>query len=119
MMISCRKDYTQADCTKLLLALQTENKELLENEINTVIHSLTLNHSALYNSQQEDMNMFIEKLNMCGSIDATLLCLWCVETLPPQTKISVKYVYGGVTITKVIDLIQESGYGFRFANVHD
>lgn len=114
----CRKDDIQTNCAAILQALKDDNKEMLAKEINAVIGSLNLNHSSLYNSQQEDMDRFIEKLNACGSIHTRILCLWCVETLPPQTEIYVEYMKEGVTNTKVIDLIREKDFGFRFANLH-
>ena len=114
----CEKDATGADCKALISALADEDKETLEEQIDGMINGLHLANAATMEQQQQNMNLFIKRLNQCNAVEAQLLCLWCVETLPPQTEITVRFNRNGTQITKVIDLIQ-TDKGFKFANVHE
>lgn len=117
---SCKKDNAAVvrDCEALTTALAEDDKEMAREKIDAVINALHLRSSATFAQQQEDMELFIAALNQCSNVDAQLLCLWCVETLPPQTEITVKFNYNGSSITRIIDLIQTDN-GFKFANVHE
>lgn len=120
-LYGCKKDSPAASerCEKLVQALGEEDKDALREQIDAIIAGLKLQSPAAFTGQQEDMNRFVAKLNECSDLEATLICLWCIDTLPPQTEIKVTFSWNGVQITRIIDLIQVTGSGFRFASVHE
>lgn len=118
-MHSCKKDSDKINCDVLKQAIAESQTEALKTEIDKMISSLNLSTSADYADQEQNMNKFVNKLKECEGTEASVICIWCIDTLPEQSEISLKFIWNGNEVIKVIDLIKTADNRFRFAAIHE
>jgi hypothetical protein len=107
-LFSCKKD--KADTT------QEDRFCILVNENNfAATGPLINNFLATINNGSTDERL--QKLsnwleNKCCVDTAIVLCNSCIETLPPQSELSIDFVSNGQKVTKIMDILMDDTLKF-------
>lgn len=116
---SCKKDNNgKTNCSLIKQAVAEGQTEVLKTEVDKMIQRLTLSSSGTYIEQEKNLNKFVNALKDCDDVEASLLCVWCIQTLPEQSEVNIKFTLNGSEINKVIDLIKTPDNRFRFSALH-
>ncbi len=113
MLSSCEK---KVNCEVLSDALLQYDQEKAKTEINKLCADLKPHGNI---GQKENLNTLVNRLQtQCGNMDVTLLCFACIETLPPQSEISVAMDSSSTTVCRIIDIFTPDDDILSFRNVH-
>ncbi|MDF2188107.1 hypothetical protein [Paraflavitalea sp. CAU 1676] len=114
-LTACKKDkegYTQS-CQDVKEALKNESKEVLRAQIDRLIGQLSDKHH-----NQANLEALVTAINgQCG-LQAAILCVQCIKTLPPQSEISITFSENGSQIRRTIDISSTQSDDMRFSSVH-
>ena len=111
----CKKDKEAKalQCGEVKEALKAENIDVLRPQVDKLIAGLS---STVHNA--ENLQALVDAINgQCG-LNATILCVKCIKTLPEQSEIRVTYTEAGTQITRTIDIIGTQAGNMRFSSVH-
>lgn len=111
----CKKDNdaVEMECREVKEALKTENKEYLRSQIDRLIANLS---STVHNA--DNLKALVDAINGECSLNASIICVKCVYTLPEQSELTVTFYEAGTKITRFIDIIGTQDGKMRFASVH-
>lgn len=113
MLIACEK---KVNCEVLSDALLQYDQEKVKTEINKLCSDLKPHGNI---GQKENVNTLVNRLQtQCGNMDISLLCFACIETLPPQSEISVAINSSSTTVCRIIDIFIPDDDILSFRNVH-
>jgi len=120
----CSKDKEEAprstDCVKLKEAMTNDEVAVVKELINEVASDIQapvgLNEFAAYKFLIDEL---AKRLNAGCGINAEVLCYGCIDTLPAQTEVRIKFSSGLVGIEKTLDLIVTDDGKVRCVNMHD
>ena len=124
MFASCSKsDQRQPvvpDCESLQLGIKTNDAALVAAQINNLCENLqpTVTAADEY-GQEQNLYLLVQRISMHCTIEASVMCYACIETLPVQSEIRIRFVENGITHSRVIDLICNDGNMLRFQGMHD
>jgi len=79
----------------------------------------TFNSMGSQNYSEENINNLVNLIEENCDGSATLLCFDCVQTLPSQTEIQIKYLGTTGPVIKIIDVTYKSNNEMKFGNLHD
>jgi hypothetical protein len=110
--ISCKKaPINFNDCFKLRHGIQTGSSEVVKNEINKISASLS------GTTVKENVQKLAEMISMQCQVNATVVCIECIKTLPTQSEIRLTFSSGGNQYSKVIDIVSMNP--IAFGGMHD
>ncbi|MDR2010628.1 MAG: hypothetical protein LBQ22_09120 [Bacteroidales bacterium] len=99
-LVGCDKEGQEIDSEKLCSYLNTENINKTVPIINDYLASLKSNLN-----DEEKLQSLTEWLKSSSCvIDATILCVSCIETLPEQSEISFSFIEGEVIKVVTLDI---------------
>jgi hypothetical protein len=111
-VMGCKKSSDSPRCEGFRENMLNNDKEAVKTTITRYIDGLP---SKKYTAQN-----LVTLLNaikrQCG-IQGEVLCFDCIETLPSQSEILLRF--GSPSIQKVIDITYTSANEMRFANMHE
>jgi hypothetical protein len=114
IVISCSKQDIGSDCERLKSGVNSNNIESVGASINNFIAGLG---SKAHTS--ENLTALAKKVSAKCDVEVEVLCYACIMTLPEQSELRVTLSSAGSTITKVIDISQNSSNEMKFVNMHD
>jgi hypothetical protein len=111
--LSCQKDtnminvtWYNLDCDNLRIGIINMDNDIVKLEMNKLM--IDLRPKVTGNDRfghAENLDLLINRLNIqCDNISSELICYACIETLPPQSEISVTTDSAGTMVTRVIDI---------------
>lgn len=117
---SCRKEQASVNCTSVQQAVLNSNNELMKREINRICQAIPVQVSVSDpDGLKHSLDELVNKLSsMCG-LSVRSICYFCIDTLPPQSEISITVATSAGTITKLIDISYNSNKQLYFVNMHD
>jgi hypothetical protein len=121
ILSSCTKDKIESvDCELLTEALVNYNDEILKAEVDKLTIDLKPHFANNdFYGHSENLNALIDRLNSgCANIDASLLCYACIETLPPQSEISILVDSSGTAVCRIIDISTPEDEILKFSGIH-
>lgn len=126
LLAACNKskDHNPAppyiDCLSLKEGLNNNNNEQVAIEINNLCTDLlpAITTGDEY-GQKGNLRILAERLSKQCDLTATVLCYACVETLPPQSELSISFSRNGNNYTYIIDMTFTRQNMLRFNSVHD
>jgi hypothetical protein len=114
IVLSCSKQDIGSDCGRLKSGVNSNNIERVGASINNFIAGLG---SKAHTS--ENLTALAKKVAAKCDVKVEVLCYACIMTLPEQSELRVTLSSAGSTITKVIDISQNSSNEMKFVNMHD
>lgn len=102
--IGCNKDDQLIDSDKLCPHLNIENINKIIPIINDYLASLPSSNSSLEDEQNIQALTKWLKSSSC-IIDARIICVSCIYTLPPQSEVSFTFKEGEATYEVTLDII--------------
>jgi hypothetical protein len=114
--VACRrdKDSTAPDCQQLKTAIATGDKVAVREEIDELISRLPDRKHIRAN-----LEALVASMNQQCQITTTTLCYACIYTLPAQSEISVKVNDNGTTLTRVLDISEDTNGNMIGGNMHE
>ena len=116
MFSGCDKAVQVTDSGKLCEYLNIENINKAIPIINDYLASLPSSNSFAEDEQNLRALTKWLKSNTC-IIDATILCVSCIETLPEQSEISFSFKEGEVTIVVTLDILMSTPLKARICKI--
>lgn len=100
----CSKKEELADCTGLRTAIITD-------DVTGGMAALTSFVQRLPTREYSDNNLgrLVELINSNCSVMAEKLCFSCIQTLPEQSEISIRFLNNGSDVHKIFDLSHPVG----------
>src|SRR5688500_16526645 len=111
-VMGCKKSSDSPRCEEFRVNMLNNDKEAVKTTITWYIDGLP---SKKYTAQNL-VNLLNAIKRRCG-IQGEVLCFDCIDTLPSQSEILLKF--GSPSIQKVIDITYTSANEMRFANMHE
>jgi hypothetical protein len=108
-LFSCKKDKTDSAEEDTFCTLINENNF---NATGPLINNFlaTLNNE----STSESLNKLSTWLENKSCVDtAIVLCNSCIETLPPQSELSIDFISNGQKVNKIMDILMDDTLKFR------
>jgi hypothetical protein len=114
LMTGCDKDERNAACQEFRNALKAEDKEKVKEIIDTyIIQSASLTHTS------ENLQRLATFISESCDVQATVFCYACIDTLPGQSEIIIRFMDGASQLVKIIDLSNaHDDDKMKFMNVH-
>jgi hypothetical protein len=106
---SCSKELTTRNCRDLKKALAADDVHALSSALRKELGM----HS------KESLEKLAAAISLQCDVKAAMLCFGCIYTLPAQSEMKVEFIYNGVNIKKVIDLIADSNNQIEIKNIHN
>jgi hypothetical protein len=121
ILSSCTKDKIESiDCELLTEALVNYNNEILKAEVDKLTIDLNphVGNNDIY-GHSENLNTLIDRLNSgFSNIEASLFCYACIQTLPPQSEISILVDSSGTEVCRIIDISTPEDEILKFSGIH-
>lgn len=116
LFTSCKKNDADCNGTIFKKAIIENNKELMRTEINKICASIAVvRTSGDPDGLKRSLDELVDKLNKACSIETTILCYFCIATLPEQAEIRMT---SGAT-SRTIDISYTNDKKLVFVNMHD
>jgi hypothetical protein len=109
---ACKKSSDTPRCEEFREKMMNNDKEAVKTIITRYIDGLS---SQKYTAQNLD-NLLKTINSQCG-IGGEVLCFDCIETLPSQSEIVLRF--SSPTIEKVIDISYTNTNTMKFVNLHE
>jgi hypothetical protein len=120
VLSSCTKDKIESiDCELLTEALVNYNDEILKAEVDKLTIDLKpdVGSNDIY-GHSKNLNTLIDRLNTGCNIEASLFCYACIQTLPPQSEISILVDSSGTEVCRIIDISTPEDEILKFSGIH-
>jgi len=91
-------------------------KELINEIAATINAPIGLNEFDTYKFLIDEL---VKRIKTNCAITVEVFCYGCIDTLPPQTEIRLKFITGLTSIEKTLDLIVTDDNKVRCLNMHD
>jgi hypothetical protein len=91
--------------------IQTGSSEVVKNEINKISAGLS------GTTVKENVQKLAEMISIQCQVNATVVCIECIKTLPTQSEIRLTFSSGGNQYSKVIDIVSMNP--IAFGGMHD
>lgn len=101
---TCEKDNGEEFCT----LVNEQNFEATGPLINDFLATLKKGNE---DYKLEKLRKWLERKNCVGEVK--ILCNSCIETLPPQSELSVEFISNGTTTTLTMDILMGDPLTFR------
>lgn len=119
-LTSCEEDRIESvECELITEALVNYNSENLKAEVDKLTIDLKphISDNDSY-GHRENLNTLIDRLNsQCDNFEASLFCYACIETLPPQSEISILVDSSGTDVYRIIDISTPEDDNLSFVGV--
>ena len=92
--------------------LSAGDEDKVNAEITRIITTLP---SQTYNL--ENLTALAQRISACGT-SAELACFDCIDTLPSQSEIVIRFEHNGTIMVKVIDMSYTPSNVMRFVHMH-
>jgi hypothetical protein len=106
---------SSANCERLKKAMI--NHDVDEARIAITEYIAALSTDVFSGATIDELIRLIEK--NCIAIDADLVCVSCIDTLPAQSEITLRLTSAGTTMVKIIDLSYTPANKIRFVSMHN
>jgi len=114
--VGCDKQDQVTDSEKLCPYLNIENIDKAIPKINDYLAGLPGSNS--FAEDEQNLQSLTEWLKSCSCIiDATILCVSCIETLPEQSEVSFSFQEGEVTKVVTLDIIMSNPLKARICKI--
>ncbi len=118
LLISC-EDASEPHVNSDLLieGLLTSNREL----VNTEINKLTADLKPRKDVHRSNLNTLVTRISdqTDGRISCSVFCYACIETLPPQSELSLELDSVGVPVYRIIDILTPDGGLLKCVGLHE
>jgi hypothetical protein len=111
-VISCKKSSDTPRCEEFREKMMNNDKEAVKKIITRYIDGLS---SQKYTAQ--NLHNLLKAISRQCGIQGELLCYDCIETLPTQSEIVLRF--SSPTIAKVIDISYTNTNTMKFVNMHE
>jgi hypothetical protein len=116
----CDKEKKQIDSEKLCQYLNSENIDKTIPIINEFLESLPSNTEQNISKEEQNLRTFTEWLKSSSCIiDASILCVGCIYTLPPISEISFSFMEASVIKTVVLDIPMATPLKARICSISE
>ncbi len=116
LFTSCKKDDADCNGTIIRKAIVENDQALIRTEINKICAGIpVVQTSGVPDGLKRSLDELVDKLNKTCSIETTVLCYFCIDTLPEQAEIRMT---SGAT-SRTIDISYTNDKKLVFVNMHD
>jgi hypothetical protein len=121
--ISCDNDSNthafNVDCIHLEAGIINYDRDLVNIEITKLLTDL---YPAVTNSDplghSNNIEILINRMNLCNGISARLFCYACIKTYPLQSEILVETDSSGFALKRILDIKTPEDSKLEFVNIH-
>src|SRR5688500_703739 len=112
--LSCTKQDLKSNCKSL-------KEGIINDDVNKVNSSISKFVDELANKTHtsDNLTLLAQKISAGCSVKVEVLCYGCIYTFPAISEITVSFSTAGTTITKVIDISENSSKEMKFTNMHN
>lgn len=121
LFASCSKDENQTDnCSELRQAVAEENVTAVIAQVNKLALGIQLTAStSQMDAETKMINELVNRINKTCGIKATVLCYFCIDTLPSQTEIRITVLNGVINMQRTLDIIINNDGQVKCVNMHE
>lgn len=117
---SCKKEHASASCSTIQQAVLGNDKDLMKKEINLICNAIQVQSSVNDpDGLKHSLDELVSRLSSLCGLSVRSLCYFCIDTLPPQSEITISVTTSTGTVTKLIDISYNSNKQLYFVNMHD
>ena len=114
LVTSC-EDEINRPCASLTAALIAMDETAVRNDIDGWLAAYEASNA---NGHEDNIAAWVQALrDECG-FDATLTCISCIETLPPQSEVLIRLDSSGVTVDRTLDIFMPDTGSMTFRALH-
>ena len=120
-VFSCKEDNVNPEqnfsCEELTTAIINNKEEKVRDFINQVLQA----YEPLDNNKPDDkeqLDALVDHLNACENIKVTNYCYACLESLPPQSSVSLKTSLNNQIVTKELLLKHDLQNNLSFSALY-
>ena len=121
LVLSCKEDNVSPEqnisCDELTAALIDNEGDNIKEIINQVLHSYEP-HDSNKPDDKERLEALIKQLESCPDIKVTDSCYACMQSLPPQSGISLEIHRDGQIINKFMQLKHDNQNNLSFSIIY-
>jgi hypothetical protein len=111
---SC-EDEIDRPCASLTAGLIALDETAVRNDIDGWLAAYDASNA---NGHEDNIAAWVQSLrDECG-FDATLTCVSCIETFPPQSEVLIRLDSSGVTVDRTLDIFMPDEGPMTFRAIH-
>lgn len=115
LFVAACSDSTDRPCHSLAAGLASLDEKAVREDIDGWLAAYDASN---LNGHKENVEAWVQSLrDECG-LDATLRCNACIETLPPQSEVSIRLDSSGVTVSRILDISMPATGPMTFRALH-
>jgi hypothetical protein len=115
LVVASCEDEIDRPCASLTAGLIALDDTAVRNDIDGWLADYDASNA---NGHEDNIAAWVQSLrDECG-FDATLTCVSCIETLPPQSEVLVHIDSMGVTVNRTLDIFMPDEGPMTFRAIH-
>ncbi len=115
LLVTSCEDEIDRPCASLTGGLIARDETAIRNDIDSWLAAYEASNA---NGHEDNIAAWVQSLHDECGFDATLSCVSCIETLPPQSEVLIRLDSSGVTVDRTLDIFMPDTGPMTFRALH-